>query len=108
VNTFPFSSPNTETPLKYATNLEGSNVVSSPIPSLTALATSSELPGSKLINIDDLTPIQLEDMPPSNFFFNKKRKAIIRRESPQKEGVSTKNHKVIYDGEGQNDPEFSN
>jgi hypothetical protein len=63
--------------------------------------------GSEVINIDDLTPIEPEDMPSSNLFFNKKRKAIIRRESRQKEGVTTKNHKMIYDGQGQSDPEFA-
>jgi hypothetical protein len=106
-HTFPLSFPNTETPVKDATNPEGSTALSSPIPSLTPLATSSELPGSEVINIDDLTPIQPEEIPSSNLFFNKKRKAIIRREARQKEGVITKKHKMIYDGQGQSDPEFA-
>jgi hypothetical protein len=106
-HTFPLSLPNTETPVKDTTNQEGSTALTSPIPSLTPLATSSELPGSEVINIDDLTPIKPEDMPSSNLFFNKKRKAIIRRESRQKEGVTTKKHKMIYDGQGQSDPEFA-
>jgi hypothetical protein len=46
-------------------------------------------------------------MPPSSFFFNKKIKSIIRRESQQKEGVITKRYKPIYDGQGQNDPDFA-
>jgi hypothetical protein len=80
-HTFPLSSSNTETLVKYATKPEGSTTLSSPIPSLTPLATSFELHGSDIINIDDLTPIQLEEMPPSNLFFNKKRKVIIRKEA---------------------------
>jgi hypothetical protein len=54
-----------------------------------------------------LKPIEPEDMPSSNSFFNKKRKAIIRKESRQKEGLTTKNHKMIYDGKGHNEHEFS-
>jgi hypothetical protein len=46
--------------VKYAANPEGSIALSSPIPSLTPLETSFELPGLEIINIDDLTPIQLE------------------------------------------------
>jgi hypothetical protein len=44
--TFPFSLPYTKTPLKDATNPEGSNALSSPIPSLMHLAISFELHGS--------------------------------------------------------------
>jgi hypothetical protein len=46
-------------------------------------------------------------MPSSDFIFNKKRKAIIRRKSREKEGGTTKTHKIIYDGQGQSDPEFT-
>ena len=44
-NIFPFSSPNTETPVKDATNPEGYTALNSPIPSLTPLETSFELLG---------------------------------------------------------------
>jgi hypothetical protein len=46
-------------------------------------------------------------MPPSTVFFNKKRKAIIRKEAQQKEGVITKKQKMVYDGQGQSDPKFA-
>jgi hypothetical protein len=59
-NNFPFSSPNTKTLVKDATNLQGYIPFNSPIPYLTPLATSVELPTSKIINIEYLTPIQLE------------------------------------------------
>jgi hypothetical protein len=45
-HTFPLSFPNTETLVKDTTNQEGSTALISPIPSLTPLATSSELLGS--------------------------------------------------------------
>ena len=80
-HTFPMKLPNTETPVKDTTIQEGYTTLTSPIPSLTPLETSFELPSSEFINIDDLTPITLEEIPPSNFFFNKKRKAIIIKEA---------------------------
>jgi len=57
-HTFPLSLPNTETPVKNATNLEGSTALVSPIPSLTPLATHFDLLVSEIINIDNLTPIK--------------------------------------------------
>jgi hypothetical protein len=74
---FPQLFSNTETHMKDVTIQEKFTALAIPIASLTPLATSSDLPGSEFINIDDLTPIKLEEMPSSYFFFNKKRKAII-------------------------------
>jgi hypothetical protein len=45
-------------------------------------------------------------MPPSNFFFNKKRRAIVKRETHQKEGANVKRHKVLYDGQALEQTEF--
>jgi hypothetical protein len=104
---FPLSFPNTETLVKDTTNQGGSTVLISPIPYLTPLATSFDLPCSMVINIDEMTPIELENIPSSYLFFNKKRKSIIRMEYRQKEGRITKKHKMIYDGQGQSDPEFT-
>jgi hypothetical protein len=104
---FPQLFSNTETPVKDVTIQGESTALAIPIPSLTPLATSSDLPGSEVINIDDMTPIEPEEMPSSDFFFNKKRKAIIRREVQQKGGVVTKRKRMVYDGQGQSDPEFA-
>jgi hypothetical protein len=62
--------------------------IMSPITSLTPLQTSFRNPSSELTFVGDLTPILPEEMPPSDFFFNKKQKAIVKRESHQKDGVS--------------------
>jgi len=43
----------------------------------------------------------------SDFFFNKIKKAIVRREVQQKGGVITKRKKMIYDGQGQSDLKFT-
>jgi hypothetical protein len=90
---FPPSSPVTTTVTPSVTSPEKSTALISPIPSVTPLSTSFEVPSSEVIHLDELTPILPEEMPPSSFFFNKKRKAIIRKESHQKEGVTTKRHK---------------
>jgi hypothetical protein len=49
--------------------------------------------------IEDLTPILVEEMPPSDFFFSKKRRALVKRETHQREGATVKIHKVLFDGQ---------
>jgi hypothetical protein len=58
-----------------------STKIGPPITSLKPLQSSFRNLGSKVIFIDDITPIAPEDMPPSDFFFSKKRRAIVKRES---------------------------
>jgi hypothetical protein len=103
----PPSSPVTTTITPNVTSAKKSTALISPIPLVTPLSTSFEVPSSEVIHLDKLTPILPKEMPPSSFFFNKKRKAIIRKESHQKEGVTTKKHIIVYDGHEKNDPEFA-
>jgi hypothetical protein len=60
-----------------------------------------------VVFIEDLTPISVEEMPPSNIFFSKKRKVVVKREVHQKEGVPVKRHRVLYDGQAQEETYFS-
>jgi hypothetical protein len=46
-------------------------------------------------------------MPPSDFFFSKKRRAIVKRETHQKEGATVKRHRVMYDGHALEEAEFA-
>jgi hypothetical protein len=46
-------------------------------------------------------------MPPSNFFLSKKRKAIMKREFHQKDGVITKRKRLVYDVNDHDGPEFA-
>jgi hypothetical protein len=70
---------NTETTLKYI-NIQGeSNTLTSPIPSLTPLASSIEIHGTEVVNVEDMTTIEPEEMPSLEFFFNKKWKDIVQR-----------------------------
>jgi hypothetical protein len=76
-----------------ATNIaeqQQSTEIGTPITSLTTLQSSFRNPSSKIILVSDITPISLEEMPPSYFFFSKKWRAIVKRESHQKDGVLTK------------------
>ena len=81
--------------------------IGTPITSLTPLQFSLRNPNSEIVFVDDLNPISPEEMPPSNFFFSRKRKAIVKRESHQKDGVITKRQRMVYDGNNQDALEFT-
>jgi hypothetical protein len=55
-----------------------SKEIDTPITSLTPLQSSSRNPSFEVIFIGDLTPISLEEIPPSVFFFSMKRRAIVK------------------------------
>jgi hypothetical protein len=55
-----------------------SKEIGTPITSLTLLQSIFRNPSSEVIFIDDLTPIAPEEMHPSEFFFSKKRRAIVK------------------------------
>jgi hypothetical protein len=57
--------------------------------------------------IEDLTPISVEEMPPSDFFFSKKRRVVVKREMHQKEGATVKRHRVLYDGQALEEADFA-
>ena len=44
-------------------------------------------------------PIPIKEIPPSDLFFSKKRKDVVKKEMHQKEGAMIKNHKVLLDGQ---------
>jgi hypothetical protein len=46
-------------------------------------------------------------MPPNEFFFDKKRKAMVRKGIYQKEGVMDKNFKIMTDGKAAKEGEFA-
>jgi hypothetical protein len=47
---------------------------------------------AEAVFIGDLTPISTTEMPPSEFFFSKKRRDVVKRETHQKEGATVKKH----------------
>jgi hypothetical protein len=54
---------------------------------------------AEVVFIGDLTPILAKEIHPSEFFFSKKRKAVVRRETHQRDGATVKNHMMLLDGQ---------
>jgi hypothetical protein len=101
------STPSTPAGTLNTTGQQHSTEIASPITSLTPLQTTFENPNSGLTFVGDLTPISPEEMPPSDLFFSKKQKSIVKRESHQKDGVITKIRRLVYDGNDHDGLEFA-
>jgi hypothetical protein len=101
------SSPTTPIGTSNTIEQQQSMEIGSPITSLTPLQSSFGTPHPNFFFVNELTPISPEEMPPSYFFFSKKRKAIVKRESHQKYGVITKRQKMLYDENDRHDTEFT-
>jgi hypothetical protein len=97
------------TPVDTSITTEGTQFteVGSPITTLTHLQSSFRTPSLEVIYASDLAPIPLEEMLPSKKFFSTKRRAIVKRESQQKEGILTKRQRMIFDGQGLEDSELA-
>jgi hypothetical protein len=70
------------TPGKSATDTvrkQPSTEIGSPVQSITPLQFSRGNPSTEVVFIEDLTPISVEEMPPSDFFFSKKRRVVVKR-----------------------------
>jgi hypothetical protein len=47
---------------------------------------------------EKLTPIAVEELHPNEFFFDKKRKVVMRQELYQEVGTVSKKYKILTDG----------
>ena len=56
---------------------------------------------------EEMTPIFVEDMPPNEFFFEQKRKAVVRQGFYQKGSVVSKKIKIMIDGKVTKEREFA-
>jgi hypothetical protein len=56
---------------------------------------------------EELRPIRVEELPPNEFFFDKKRKAVVKREFYQEGESTTKKYKVITDGKDNRNEQFA-
>jgi hypothetical protein len=90
-----------------AANKQSSIEIGSPIQSITPLQFTRGNPNAEVVFIENLTPISVEELPPSNFLFSKKRKAVVKREMHQKEGSAVKRHRVLIDGEALEELDFA-
>jgi hypothetical protein len=95
---------------KSTTNTVGkqpSTLIGIPIKSVTPLQSSRGNPNDEVVFIEDLTPISVEEMPPSDLFYSKKRRVVVKIETHQREGSTVKRHRVLYDGQALEEAEFS-
>ena len=75
-----------------------STELGAPIASLTSLQSTSDFPQLGALYVSDLDPISREEIPPSDYFFSKKRKAMLKQEMHQRKNAMVKKHKIIVDG----------
>jgi hypothetical protein len=75
-----------------------SKQVGNPIASITPLQFAKEILDTSWILCEKLTPIAVEEIPPNEFFFDKKRKVVVRQELYQEVGTLSKKYKILTDG----------
>jgi hypothetical protein len=56
---------------------------------------------------EELKPIRMEELPPNEFSFDKRRKVVVKREFYQEEGSTAKKFKVLTDGKDKKKEEFA-
>jgi hypothetical protein len=56
---------------------------------------------------EELRPIRVEVLPPNEFFFDKKRKAVVKREFYQEGDSKIKKYKVMTDGKDKKNEQFA-
>jgi hypothetical protein len=56
---------------------------------------------------EELRPIRAEELPPNEFFFDKKRKAVVKREFYQEGESTVKKFKVMTDGKNKKNEQFA-
>ena len=84
-----------------------SKKIGSPIAIVTPLQFTKGNSDAGWIFNEELTPISIEERPPNEFFFDKKRKAVVRQELYQKEGVMAKKFKIMTDGKAAKEGYFA-
>jgi hypothetical protein len=93
-------------PVTEVTPKQPSKEIGSLIAIITPLQFTKGNPDAGWIFNEELTPISVEELPPNEFFFDKKRKAMVRQELYQKEGVAKK-FKIMTDGKAVKEEEFT-
>jgi hypothetical protein len=81
--------------------------IGEPITSVTPLQSTQGNIGEGWIFNEELRPIRVEELPPNEFFFDKKRKAVVKREFYQEGESTAKKYKVITDGKNKKNEQFA-
>jgi hypothetical protein len=90
-----------------ATSKQTFNEIGSPIASITPLQFTKGNPDAGWIFGEEIMPISVEELPPNDFFFDKKRKAVVKQESYQKVGVVSKIFKILTEEKVIGEEEFT-
>jgi len=93
-------------PVTDATMKQTSIEIPSPIPFVTPLQYTKGNPDAGIIFKEDLTPTSVEELPPSDLFFSKKRKVMVKQETRQRVGATAKIYRVLNDGKALEEVEF--
>jgi hypothetical protein len=81
--------------------------IGDPITSVTPLqSTQGNIDAGWIFN-EELRPIRVEEIPPNEFFFDKKRKAVVKREFYQEGESTVKKYKVMTDGKDNKNEQFA-
>jgi hypothetical protein len=86
---------------------KGSIEIGIPISSLTPLESTFGFPQTGALFVDDLTSIPIDEIPPFDYFFSRKRKFVLKQEMHKKEGNRVKKHKVPTDGQNLEEEDFA-
>jgi hypothetical protein len=78
-----------------------------PITSVTPLQLTQGNIDTGWIFNEELRPIRVEEIPPNEFLFNKKRKAVVKREFYQEGESTVKKYKVMIDGKDKKNEQFA-
>jgi hypothetical protein len=61
----------------------------------------------EVVYVSDLTPISRDEIPSSDYFFSKKRKAVVKQEMHWKGDTMVKKHRVLVDRKKLEEEDFS-
>jgi hypothetical protein len=81
--------------------------IGQPITSVTPLQSTQGNIQEGWIFGEELRPIRAEELPPNEFFFDKKRKVVVKREFYQEGESTVKKFKVMTDGMNKRKDEFA-
>jgi hypothetical protein len=84
-----------------------STELDNPTASLTPLQSTFGLPQVGVIYASDLALVSREEIPPSYYFFCKKRKVVLKQEMYMREGGMVKKHRVLVDGQNLEEEDFA-
>jgi hypothetical protein len=90
-----------------STPAKAAKQIGQPITSITPLQSAQGGINEGWIFGEELKPISAEELPPNDFFFDKKRKAVVKREFYQEGESTNKRFKVMTDGRNKKKDEFA-